>query len=88
MWPKDYLLTKVFTLKTEGKASLMTDLYWRFKSRAANEHLVFPTITPSGLSIGTTLKMNLSLRSAATSESPVKKCKMPLIIHELGVSPG
>ena len=41
-----------------------------------------------GFNIGTILNMNLSLSSAATSDSPVRKCKIPLMIQELGVSPG
>jgi hypothetical protein len=48
-----HLLTRVLTLKTGGKASLITDLYCLFKSLPAREHLVFPTITPSGFNIGT-----------------------------------
>ena len=83
-----YLLTNVLMWKTGGKASLMTDLYCLFKSLAAKEHLVLPMMTPSGFSIGTILKIYLSLSSAATSDSPVKKWRMPLMIHELGVSPG
>ena len=64
------LLTRVLTLKTDGKASFITDLYCLFKSLAASEHLVLPTIQPSGFNMGTTLNMNLSLSWVATSESP------------------
>lgn len=35
----------------------MTDLYCLFRSLAAREHLVLPTITPSGFNIGTIYEM-------------------------------
>ena len=73
------LLTRVLTLKTDGKASFITDLYCLFKSLAASEHLVLPTIQPSGFNMGTTLNMNLSLSWVATSESPEKLMKLYIL---------
>ena len=73
------LLTRVLTLKTDGKASFITDLYCLFKSLAASEHLVLPTIQPSGFNMGTTLNMNLSLSWVATSESPERLKKLYLL---------
>ena len=52
-------------------------LYWRLRSAPARLHLVFPTITPSGFSIGTILNTNNFLRFSAASVSLVKKCKIP-----------
>jgi len=46
-----------------GKASLSTVQYCRFKSWPSKQHLEFPTMTPSGLSMGMSLKMNRFLRS-------------------------
>lgn len=60
---KTYLRTSILTCHTGGKHSLLTIRYWRFKSRPAREHRVFPTITPSGLSMGTILNMNFSRNS-------------------------
>ena len=44
--------------------------------------------SPSGLSIGTTLKTKLSRSSLASSEGPVRKSITPFIIQEALVSPG
>jgi hypothetical protein len=83
-----YLLIIALVFQMDGYVSLITVLYWRFKSRPVKELLVLPTITPSGLSIGTSLKMNLWRSFFATYESPVIKSMKPFIIHELGASPG
>ena len=56
---KFYLLIIAFVFQMDGYVSLITVRYCRFKSRPVNELLVLPTITPSGLSIGTSLKINL-----------------------------
>lgn len=72
----------------DGYVSLITVRYCRFRSRPVSELRVLPTMTPSGLSIGTSLKMNLWRSFFATYESPVMKSMKPFIIHEAGVSPG
>lgn len=43
-----------------------------FRSMAANEHRWLPTITPSGLSMGTILKTNLSRNAIAWGRSDVR----------------
>ena len=83
-----YFRTSILTCHTDGKHSLLTTRYWRFKSRAASEQRVFPTITPSGFSMGTILKMNFSRSSRAQALGPVRKSRTPCIIHDDGVSPG
>lgn len=83
-----YLLIIAFVFQMDGYVSLITVRYCRFKSRPVNELLVLPTMTPSGLSIGTSLNINLCRNFLATYESPVIKSIKPFIIHELGVSPG
>lgn len=83
-----YLLTISFVYQIEGYVSLMTVRYCLFKSRPVKEHLLFPTITPSGFSIGTILNMNFSRSSFAVLDSPVRKSRTPFIIQEAGVSPG
>lgn len=81
-------LTINFVYQIDGYVSLITVLYCLFKSFAESEHLLLPTITPSGFNIGTNLKMNLSRSSLAGPESLVRKSKIPFIIHDAGVSPG
>ena len=47
------------------------------------------TLTGTYIFINTvTLNMKRCRSSLANSEDPVMKCSIPLIIHELGVSPG
>eukprot|EP00462_Mataza_sp_D1_P008107 CAMPEP_0175160980 /NCGR_PEP_ID=MMETSP0087-20121206/24346_1 /TAXON_ID=136419 /ORGANISM="Unknown Unknown, Strain D1" /LENGTH=104 /DNA_ID=CAMNT_0016449335 /DNA_START=211 /DNA_END=525 /DNA_ORIENTATION=- len=53
------------------------------------ERVYLPSLTPSGLSIGMTLKTNLSLSSRARgSWVSVMKARKPFIIREELVSPG
>lgn len=85
---ENYLLIIALVFQIDGYVSLITVRYWRFKSRPVNELRVLPTITPSGLIIGTSLKINLWRSFLATYESLVMKSIKPFIIHELGASPG
>lgn len=52
-----YLRSISFVCQITGWASRMTLRYCRFKSRPFNEHLLLPTITPSGFNIGINLKI-------------------------------
>lgn len=83
-----YLLIMAFVYQIDGYVSRITVLYCLFKSLPVSELRVFPTITPSGLSIGTSLKINLWRSRLATVVSPVIKSIKPFIIHEDGVSLG
>lgn len=83
-----YLLIMAFVYQIDGYVSRITVRYWRFKSLPVRELRVLPTITPSGLSIGTSLNMNLCRKRFATVESPVMKSIRPFIIHDDGVSLG
>lgn len=83
-----HLLIIAFVYHIDGYVSLITVRYCRFKSFPVNELLVLPTITPSGLSIGINLNINLCLNFFATYDSPVIKSINPFIIHDDGVSPG
>lgn len=82
------LLIIVFVYQMDGYVSRITVRYCRFRSLPVNELRVLPTITPSGFSIGISLKMNLCRNFLATNESPVMKSISPFIIHDAGVSPG
>lgn len=83
-----YRLIINFVYHIEGYVSRITVLYCLFKSLPVNEHLLLPTITPSGFNIGTSLNINFSRSSLAGPESLVKKSRNPFIIHDEGVSPG
>lgn len=83
-----YLLTMAFVYQMEGYVSRITVRYWRFRSLPVNELRVLPTITPSGLSIGISLKMKRWRSLLAVKVSPVMKSMRPFIIHEAGVSLG
>lgn len=72
----------------DGYVSRITVRYWRFRSFPVSELRVLPTMTPSGFSMGTNLKMNLCRNRLATVVSPVMKSIRPFIIHEAGVSLG
>jgi len=63
-------------------------IHYLFKSNPLREVLLFPTITPSGLSIGIILKTKLFLRYFATSSSETKNYKIPSTIKEAFDSPG
>ena len=52
------------------------------------ENKYAPTMTPSGLSMGTMRKRILALRALASGLSPVKKKRIPRIIKEELDSPG
>lgn len=58
-----YLRSISFVCQITGWASRMTLRYCRFKSRPFNEHLLLPTITPSGFNIGISLKIKRFLNS-------------------------
>lgn len=53
------LLIIVLVYQIDGYVSRITVRYCRFKSLPVKELRVLPTMTPSGLSIGISLKMNL-----------------------------
>lgn len=76
-----------FVFQMDGYVSRITVRYCRFRSRPVKELLVFPTITPSGFSMGINLKMNLCRSFLATKESPVIKSMKPFIIQLAGDSP-
>lgn len=83
-----YLRTMSLVYQIEGYVSLITLRYCLLRSLPVKEHLLLPTITPSGFSIGTSLKINFSLNSLAGPQSLVRKSNTPFIIQEEGVSPG
>lgn len=82
------LLIIVFVYQIDGYVSRITVRYWRLRSLPVNDDRVLPTTTPSGLSIGISLKMNLWRSFFAIAVSPVKKSISPFIIHDAGASPG
>nr|CAD7195954.1 unnamed protein product [Timema douglasi] len=59
-------------------ATLFDQSATRHKSRPVREHLLFPTITPSGFSIGTSLKMNFSLSSFDKQVTTLISIKHPV----------
>ena len=71
---RSYFLISIFTCHTEGKHSRWQTRYCLFRSRAAREQRVLPTITPSGLSMGIILKINFSRSSCRKKQSI--KCRM------------
>ena len=77
-----------FSLKTVGESCGFGWIYWRLRSEPASEHLLLPSITPSGFSIGTILKTNRWRSSAASSCAETRNCKTPCMIQLALLSPG
>ena len=65
-------LISILVLYTVGCCFLLGSLHHLFRSTPASEHLEFPLITPSGLSIGTILNSKLSLKILALRVGPVR----------------